>query len=115
MEYKRTQIQLTEAQHDTIRKQAFERDISMSEWIREAVDEKLRRGSRMAEVRGMTDAELQERVIGQTWDKGMLGLDWIDRYPVVDVESKIVDVVSASDGTPEGLEFDEHLECYVAE
>lgn len=43
MELKRTQVQLTAEQHDIVRRQAFERGISMSEWIREAVDEKLKR------------------------------------------------------------------------
>lgn len=41
MELKRTQIQLTVDQHEKIRRIAFDRGISMSEWIREAVDEKL--------------------------------------------------------------------------
>lgn len=49
MELKRTQIQLTAEQHERIRRIAFEQGISMSEWIREAVDEKLERISREGE------------------------------------------------------------------
>lgn len=73
-----------------------------------------RRENATMKVRVMTDEQLQEQVLGRSWDsETLLTLDWIDRYPVVDREGIITHVVAASDGTPHGLTFDEERECYV--
>ncbi|MBM3500493.1 MAG: ribbon-helix-helix domain-containing protein [Armatimonadetes bacterium] len=39
----RTQVQFTEEQHRRLKAQAYQRGVSISELVREAVDEKLRR------------------------------------------------------------------------
>lgn len=100
---------------DEVQRAVRIRAAETGETIGQIVERALRRElGMMVEVRSMTEEQLQMEVIGKAWDaQGMLGLDWIDRYPVVDGEGIITDVVAASDGTPDGLTFDEERECYV--
>lgn len=102
---------LPEELANALRIEAAKRNENQSSIVEKALRREL---GMMVEVRSMTEEQLQMEVIGKAWDaQGMLGLDWIDRYPVVDGEGIITDVVAASDGTPDGLTFDEERECYV--
>lgn len=66
-------------------------------------------------VAHMTPEELQKFVLGQPLLSLLedATLDWCYAFPVIDHEGVITDVVDAFDDEPEGMRFDEHLECYV--